>query len=111
MLQDPISRETRCLLLASYRIGAGCAALGEELPEALSTVGLVLAACEALARQGPVVCNCTLLQEVFSFLCSRRSCAVVQLYSWSSCAVVLEIFAHFVQLEQVKHSLCQGSLR
>jgi hypothetical protein len=41
--------------LTGDRVGAGGAALGEELPEAVGTVRLVLPAGEALARQRPDV--------------------------------------------------------
>ena len=78
-------------------LGAGGTPLREELAEALGAVRLVVAAREPLTSQRPE-------DTVWLFLLLKIS--KFQRFNYFHWIVQ---FAHFVQLVQVKHSLCHGS--
>ena len=78
-------------------LGAGGAPLREELAEALGAVRLVVAAREPLTSQRP---------EDTVWLSLLLKISIFQRFNYFHWIVQS---AHFVQLVQVKHSLCHGS--
>ena len=79
-------------------LGAGGAPLREELAEALGAVRLVVAAREPLTSQRP---------EDTVWLSLLLKISKFQRFNYFHYWIVQS--AHFVQLVQVKHSLCHGS--